>query len=250
VTGTMTPLEWADAMAHHYLDDYLRAGGSSVKFVACLAGVDAAEPAAMLAADARSDGYLVAHLDASVTKLHFVEQVFGAIADQMPWDDLTLRVLSGFARDSHWSVPERLSDDGFVAQLEAINGLGEAQISMELQRRLGHDVYANRELAKDFRLAMMWLARARLTAGPESDQTNELVTAWLGARVRKISDLRNYQIFTKVHRANARHLLGSLLVWIRLAGYAGLVDDGCFSGIVTRVMRCARANGIPAIAPT
>lgn len=70
---------------------------------------------------------------------------------------------------------------------------------------------------------MHWLTRARLEAGIEGEVIRQHLTDWLGGRIGRVGDLRRYQIFTKVNRANARYLLSSLLVWIRDAGFAGLI---------------------------
>ena len=72
-------------------------------------------------------------------------------------------------------------------------------------------------------MAMYWLTRARLDARLRGTATYQQLTDWLGGRIRLVSELKQYQIFSKVNRTNARHLLGSLLATIRNAGYPGLV---------------------------
>src|SRR5262249_51326221 len=49
------------------------------------------------------------------------------------------------------------------------------------------------------------------------------VTAWLRGEIGGVSQMRPYQIFTKVNRFNARHLLESLFTWVRRAGRPGTV---------------------------
>ena len=223
MSGTMTVNQWVRSVDEHYLSEYVRGGGSAVKFAVCYPGIDRVGGIEALVSAARSQGYLTARADAAVTKVHLIEQFLAAVSDQMPWQKLTDQVLSDFARANHWDVPEELTDEAFVAQIDRLNGLGEQQISLELQRRIGNDVLADRSLAKDFRVAMTWMLRARLTGGDESKVITNQVTEWLGGRVRAISEMRRYQIYTKVNRANARHLLGSLLEWVRRAGFPGLV---------------------------
>lgn len=224
MTATLTTPQWLDAVDDHYLRSYVQAGGSSVKFVVCFDGTSPAEVIGELDRRARQSGYITVTVDAAATKVHFIEQLLAKVSDQVPWTELTDHVLGDFARANHWQVPEAVApDEGVVRQLDRVNGLGEQQISLELQRTIGKDVLQDRSLAKDFRVAMTWLLRARLNGGPEGETIDRHITDWLGGRIRAISELRPYQIFTKVNRANARHLLGSLLEWVRRAGRPGVV---------------------------
>ena len=221
--GTLTSGEWLNAIDQHYLSEYLPAGGSSVKFAVCAENIEPARIAADLRSRAAAQGFLVAEIDATQTKVHMIEQIFGRIADQMPWQAVIDRTLLRFARNNEWKTPAEFSDEGVVAQLESLNQLGAQQVSLVLQRDLGQSVFLNRRLAKDFRLAMLWLARERLKSSFQGSATYQQITAWLGGRIRLISELKQYQIFSKVTRANARHLLGSLLVMVREAGFSCLV---------------------------
>lgn len=223
MSAMLTGNEWVDAMDRHYFAEYVPAGGAAIKFAICYPGVDQRAVANRLRSQGTSRGFLVADIDSTLTKVHLVEQLFGRIADQIPWDEITDRCLAKFARENQWKVPESFLDEGIVDQLDRLNQLGTQQVSLVLQRQIGERILLNRKFAKDFRVAMHWLARARLDSRLRGTETYQQLTDWLGGRIRLISDLKPYQIFNKIVRANARHLLGSLLVWIREAGYAGLI---------------------------
>ncbi|MCX7621937.1 MAG: ATP-binding protein [Acidimicrobiales bacterium] len=223
MTAMLSLSDWVNALERYYLAEYVRGGGSSVKFAVCFDGVRTDQAIDALIERARTLGYLAARIDSREVKVHMIEKLFGSIVKQLPWDDLTLRVLLEFARQNHWLVPDRPTTAGLVEQLEQLNGLGTQQISLELQRCIGEGIFRDRSLAKDFRLAMLWLARARLVAAPGNNAIRDQILEWLRVEVRAISAMKQYQIFTKINRANARHLLGSLLAWIRRAGYPGLV---------------------------
>lgn len=223
MSGALTLPVWLDYISHFYLDDYIRVGGSSVKFVVCYPSVAPAEAESGLLAAARSRAYLTASVSAASTKAHLIEKVFSCIANQLPWQDLLDRVLLGFAKDNHWVIPDKITSAGIVHQLNLVNGIGEQQITLIMQKQITDGILRDRLLAKDFRVAMMWLANARLTGGPEQDVTFAKICNWLGGRINAISEMYTFQIFTKVNQANARHLLGSLLKWISMAGYSGLV---------------------------
>ncbi|MGI8980891.1 MAG: BREX system ATP-binding domain-containing protein [Pirellulaceae bacterium] len=221
--GSLTSPEWVEAVDRHYLAEYVAAGGSSVKFAACFPGVDHKEVATALRTRAERQGYVAVEVDSATTKIHMIDQLFGRIADQIPWNEIVERVLARYAKHNQWDLPESFSSEGMVEQLARCNQLSTQSVSLELQRQIDTGPLIDRRMAKDFRVAMYWLAKARLAAGTESEMKRKHIFDWLGGRIRAISELRPYQIFTKVNRANARHLLGSLLFWIRQAGYSGLV---------------------------
>lgn len=220
-TPTMTPAAWFDFVHRHYLEGFVRDGGATVKFAVCFPGVEPAQVAAGLRGRAEAAGYLTAGVDAAETKLHMFEQVFAAVAAQLPWRRLTEAVLAGLARGERWGVPAP-AEGGFAARVALHNALDEQAVHMVLQRRIVDEIFANRHLARDFRVAMTWLARARLSGGDTEDRDEATILDWLCGRA-PLSALRPYQIFIKLHRTNARYLFGSLLSWVRLAGWPGLV---------------------------
>ncbi|MCL4686403.1 DUF2791 family P-loop domain-containing protein [Myxococcota bacterium] len=224
----MTPVlraeEWLDVLDAHYLGDFLPQGGAAVKFAVCLDGGEAPAVGRRIAERAQRSGFVTAAVSAETVRIQLIEKLFGAIADQVPWSELSTKILCDFARDHHWQVPERIdSERGLVEQLDACNHLGVEQISLVLQQDCGRRILGDHSLAKDFRVAMTWLARGRLRSGLSGDAAHQQITDWLGGRVSAIRNLRNYQIYTKISRANARHLFGSLCAWIRVAGGPGLV---------------------------
>jgi hypothetical protein len=215
---------WLDFVDHTYLGEYLPAGGSSVKFAVCYDGADTHAISEQIAVRATTRGFLSAHVSSEEVKVQLIEKLFGAIANQIPWDDLTTRVLCRFASEQHWKIPAAIDPSrGLVAQLDECNGLGHQQISLVLQQECGKKILGDRSLAKDFRVAMTFLARARLESGSHGEVMYQQITDWLAGRVNAISNMKSYQIYTKITRANARHLFGSLLTWVRSAGCPGLV---------------------------
>jgi hypothetical protein len=220
----MEPVRWIDAIDGGYLSDFLPNGGSSVKFAVCTDGVDPADVRESLSRRAMDRGFIVAHLPAESLKVQQIERVFGAISDQMPWETLITGVVAGMAREKGWTVPDCVDPGrGLIDQLDEINDLGRQQISLVLQQECGRKVLMDYGLAKDFRVAMTWMVRARLDAGFSGHATYQQITDWLGGRVAAIGNMRPYQIHTKINRANARHLFGSLCAWVRRAGCPGIV---------------------------
>jgi len=69
---------------------------------------------------------------------------------------------------------------------------------------------------------MTQLALVEVTGGPEAETTINVIADWITGRNKAVSAVKPYSIFSRINRANARHMLESLCVWLRLSGYAGL----------------------------
>ena len=204
MTLTMDTDRWLEILGRDYLRDYLPAGGSSVKFAVCADSEEARAASERVLELARQRAFLTASVSAAHVKLPLIEKLFCAIADQIPWGLVVTRVLCDFAREQNWSVPESIDPDrGLVAQLDERNALGHQQISLVLQRECGRQILKDRSLAKEFRLAMMWLARDRLEGGENAGVATRQLTDWLGGRLTAIGNLRPYQTHTR-SRARTR----------------------------------------------
>jgi len=96
-------------------------------------------------------------------------------------------------------------------------------LMMEARTWIENRVFREQNLTRDFRVAMTRLCLAELSGGPDGATIIEVIADWLTGRNRNVSAVRPYQIYSRISRNNARHLLDSLLHWIRFAGYPGLV---------------------------
>ena len=223
MSGALTPKKWADFVSDFYLDDFIQGGGAAVKFVVVY-DIPIESCSDLVAEAALRRNFLVTDIDARNTQIHQIERVFGSIASQLPWRELVDEVVSGLVAAEGWKVPARFdAADSIVEQLAELNQLGTDMVSMELRRSIGTGIMSDRRLAKDFRVAMTRLAVARLVGGPKEAIDFERVSDWLSANIGRISVMKDYTIFNKISRANARYMLGSLLVWLRMANRPGLV---------------------------
>ena len=59
--------------------------------------------------------------------------------------------------------------------------------------------------------------------GAGQDQEAVPLIEWLTGLNKRISNVRRYSIYNSIIRTNARHLLESLLYWVRFTGYSGTV---------------------------
>ena len=222
MTLPMGASHWLDFMESEYLASYIKDGGSAIKFAVPLEVDLAVTVTGGIQARATQLGYLTAAVDAGLTRVHMVEQLFFAVAEQIPWRETVQRVVGRLA-EAEGCAPPAVGDEPLFRRLADANGLDPAFLLMDLRRKVEQHVFRHRGLAKDFRVAMTQLAVAELGGAVEATTVYGVLTDWLCGRNRAVSAVKPYHIFTRITRANARYLFESLLVWLAFAGYAGLV---------------------------
>lgn len=211
--------DWLDLLDREYLDAFIRGGGGAVKFT--LLDRDAGVHALVEEVNLRSRrrGYQTANVDAASTRLHMIQDVFFAVARQLPWPELVDGFLTRAYVESGYKVPDgdlRIQAVARAADLE--QQVLKAEIRHLLQAKL---LRRSDLLAKDFRWAMFGLAAGRI--GVLADTVQAALIEWLRGELRLISGLKPFPIFRKVARHNARGMLASLGAWCRMAGSSGLV---------------------------
>jgi hypothetical protein len=174
-----------------------------------------------VAGAAEERGYLVARIDAGQTRVHMMDQLFFRVAEQVPWQHLAFAVLAKLAEADGYKVPT-LDGACFEDAVAAANDLDPLFVRDQLRRNVNRAVAKRRSLAKDFRVAMTWLCLAELSGGPDGATTTAAIVDWLTGKARTVGIVKPYNIFTRIHRTNARFVLESMLDWIRFAGFPGL----------------------------
>lgn len=229
--------EWLQVIRREYLEDYVRAGGAAVKFPVACAAMPIATIVDRVTHVASESGYLVATVSAAAVRIHLIEKLFAAVAAQIPWEELATERLRQIAAE-HFAVPPVFDGRPVAEQIAAAAGVDAAYVRTVLESAIGKHVFQDRDLARDFRIAMTWLCRARLSGGEEGASWQREIRAWLGGRVTAMSNMRPFQIYTRIGRTNARHHFESLFTWIRRVDRPGLVIavDG------TRLTATSRMN--------
>lgn len=214
--------EYADFLEREYLGSFVEGGGAAVKFV--VAPDDARAEAFRTAVGDRAGraGYLTAGIDAAVTRVHMMDQVFFDVAHQIDWDGLAVgAVREALAAAAH-PVPEG-SDDVSIDAVAAHHGVDPGELSRDVNRTLQERVYRDYAMVAEFRVAMLRLCQAQLRTGQVTEAEHAAVLDWLGGELRQISLLRSAMIFRRIGRHNARQMLFSLSHWLSTNGMAGLV---------------------------
>lgn len=212
---------WLNVIEPEYFTEYLPAGGAAAKFViADDAGIARLRHAA--AALAQRHGMLAAHVSAGEVRLHMLQDVFFAVARALPWDSLLQRYIEDlFSRNGYtWpqpgaalTMPELAHEFGVAANL----------LARSRDQWLSRDLWDDARLAQDFRAAMLRQCLARLEPDASSDDAEGPVQQWLYGEKIGLGLLRQYEIATRINRANARAMLISLCHFVRKAGTTGLL---------------------------
>lgn len=238
----MSPHEWLTILQKEYLQQYVRDGGSVVKFAVGTEGTDLSQFSAQLRVMAQHEDYVVVNADARSTKVQLIDLLFQEIARQIDWDALAYRFLKRLLAQNHCQTPETPSDCHWTF-LATLNGREEADLKRDLTGWLEQALFHDYHMSLEFRLAMMQLCLARLEPPGETSTLATSIKAWLCGELRYLSKLKEALIFQKVSRNNARFLFASLTHWIRVIGDRGLVVSLDISAFVqSRSVKKERAG--------
>ena len=117
--------DYATFLEREYLRGYVDDGGAAVKFVLPVDDEQANRFSSVLRERAEAADFTVARVDAAITKVHLIEQVFFAVSRQIPWDELAdstaRRALEGAA------YPVAEGDDLAVEAVAIAHGVDPAR---------------------------------------------------------------------------------------------------------------------------
>jgi hypothetical protein len=214
--------EWLSVVRRDYLTEFVRNGGSSVKFA--IARDDATRTSLIetLGAIAAAEHYPFARIDAASTRIHLAEKLFQTIARQIPWDELTDSYLARLFRRNAYQLPASPADRT-LREIAALNGRDERELLRDVKAWLERDLFRDESLSQEFRVAMLRLCLAQLDPYEVSPELAAAIKQWLRGELPRITVLKPALIYQQVARHNARDLLLSLIQWLRLAGRPGLV---------------------------
>ena len=217
----MHAAEWLDHLDREYLATFIADGGAAVKFV--VAGAQGrADLIRRLAHTGEERGYLVLTADAAEHRFHMPQDLFFAMAAQVDWRRAARRFIIRLAQDEGFSVDGvDAAQEGVIRSIADRAGTGIdagflfTSLTPALQRRL----YFDRNMSKDFRVAMTHLCLHERSL--DQPYQGQAIIDWLTGRNTRMSNVKQYSIFTPVNRTTARHLLRSAFYWFRSAGYTG-----------------------------
>ena len=216
MANTISVGDWLGALETEYLEDFVRDGGSTVKFA-----VVPSERKTELRTAAQSRcvelGCAFVELDAASIRAHMPQDIFFGLATQLDWPQLARRVVLGIAADEGFSVDgiDPIDDAAVFEAIATVNGVEARSVRQELRPPIERRVRNNAGMARDFRVAMSHFCLSRETPHP--------LVHWLTGANTRISNIRSFSVHTPINRTTARYFIESALFWIHHAGFAGTV---------------------------
>jgi len=212
--------EWLDLIEREYLGDFIDAGGGAVKFV--VADRDQlATVVQSLAELAERHGLAHVKIDAAVTKLHMIQDVFFAIARVLDWGFMAQRFVESLFDKKGYKWP-RTGEAVPIFELAECNGIDVTLLRRDCRRWLTAEVMRDTDMTQDFRVAMTQLCLHRLEPEDAELGITAPVLEWLRGELRRIGALKPTYITARITRRNGRAMLRSLCRWLRLCGRPGL----------------------------
>lgn len=213
----------ADFWREKYLQEYIRNGGSKMKFITGRTGSGKTHFLRLMASIAQKENYVTACFSAKNIWMHDFREIYIEIfrqCDIMECLTLVSRHLIEEMGFDPGEIPEGMRFIDYLSQ----NGFGDALTRREIRTQLRQIFLENPLLDNNFALACSMLTGSILGYPVLEAQNKELLLAWLeGDRTVKLTQLRALDFYpSRITKYNARHMLRSLAEVIRMGGYSGL----------------------------
>ena len=140
---------WLKVVTSEYVTRYVASGGSAVKVVigngARLEAVDVGIANAALQA-----GLITTRVDAALTRIHLIQNVFFAVAEGIDWEALAQRWMETRFSDNGYTWP-RPGQRVPLSEVADANSLTEALLSRTINAWLSSGIARDPAMAQDFR---------------------------------------------------------------------------------------------------
>ena len=212
-----------DFWTEKYLREYIRYGGSKIKFITGRMGSGKTHFLRLMTSIAQKENYKTVQFSAKNIWMHDFKEIYVEIFRQCG----IMECLEGISRHliqemgfDYRDIPEGMKFIDYLSQ----NGLGDALTKREIRSQLRQMFLNNPMLDNNFALACSMLTGSILGYPVLEEQNRDLLLAWLeGDRTIKLSQLRALDFYpSRITRYNARHMLRSLAEIIRMSGSSGL----------------------------
>ncbi len=206
-----------------YLQEYIRNGGSKIKFVTGRTGSGKTHFLRLMTVIAQKENYKTILFSARDIWMHDFKEIYMEIFRQCDIMECLKAVSCHLIREmgfDYHDIPENMKFIDYLSQ----NGMGDALTKREIRTQLRQLFLENPMMDNNFALACSMLTGSILGYPILEEQNQELLLAWLeGDRSVKLSQLRAMDFYpSRITKYNARHMLRSLAELIRMGGYSGL----------------------------
>ncbi len=218
-----------DFLEEKYLKEYIKDGGSKIKFVTGRQGSGKSHFLHLMTAVAGNQNYKTVRFSARNVWMHDFKEIYIEIFHQcgiMECLEAVSRYLIQEMGFDSKDIPEGMRFIDYLSQ----NDMGDALTKREIRAQLKHLFLDNPMLDNNFALACSMLTGSILGYPVLEEQNKEMLLAWLeGDRTIKLSQLRTLGFYpSRITKYNARHMLRSLAEVVRMGGFSGVfiaIDD-------------------------
>ena len=218
-----------DFWKEKYLQEYIKNGGSKIKFVTGRRQSGKTYFLKKMSELARQEHYKVVEFSAKEIWMHDFKEIYVEIFRQCG----IMECLEGASRRlihemgfAYEDIPPGMKFIDFLSQ----NGMGDVLTKREIRFQLRKIFLDHPMLDNNFALACSMLTGSILGYPVLEEQNRDMLLGWLeGDRSVKLSQLRALDFYpSRITKYNARHMLRSLAELVHMGGYSGLfvvIDD-------------------------
>ena len=218
-----------DFWQEKYLQEYIRDGGSKIKFITGRPGSGKTHFLRLMTAVASKENYETAQFSAKEIWLHDFKDIYVEIfrqCDVMACLEAVSRHVIQQMGFEYEKIPEGMRFIDYLSQIDSVDAITKREIRTLLRKTF----LDNPLMDNNFALACSMLTGSILGYPVLEEQNKELLLAWLeGDRSIKLSQLRALDFYpSRITKYNARHMLRSLAELVRMGGHPGLfvtIDD-------------------------
>lgn len=213
----------SDFWQEKYLQEYIREGGSKIKFVSGRTGSGKTHLLRLMSCIAEDENYKTADFSACDIWVHDFKEIYVEILRQSDiMDCLALcgrRIIRNMGFD-YEDIQEGMTFMDYLSQ----HDMGDALTKREIRLQLKSLFLENPLIDNNFALACSLLTGGYLGHPILEEQNRDMLLSWLkGDKSVKLTALRALGLSpSRITKFNARHMLRSLSEIVRLAGYSGL----------------------------
>ena len=213
----------ADFWREKYLQEYIRNGGSKIKFVTGRTGSGKTHFLRLMMAVAREEHYKTVWFSAKDIWMHDFKEIYVEIFHQCDLLSCLEAASGSLIREMGYDPQDIPAGMKFIDYLSQ-NGEGDAVTKREIRAQLRRVFLENPMMDNNFALACSMLTGSILGYPILEEQNQELLLSWLeGDRSIKLSQLRALDFYpSRITKYNARHMLRSLAEVVRMGGFSGL----------------------------
>ncbi len=218
----ITQEEWMGIIQREYLSSFIKYGGAAVKFVIPVENIDYSQFTTQLHRASEDENYIFASISGETTKIHMIDKLFNKIARKINWDELSRSFVIEMFTKRGYKLPDQWEDFN-LRNIAEINNQEEMLLRREFKSWLRDDLFRDFKMSQEFRIAMIRLCLDQLDPTEPYGVLSAAIEEWLYGELRMISTLKEALIFQKIARHNARHMLYSLIHWLRMNRKSGLI---------------------------